>query len=216
MDNQQALESSEESSADIKTLRQVSELLSTIEGKLQDVATINPTVNNELHELRVGIQQCIKAVNNQRLRFSWMLYTFVYRIAEMNKAFQPITQHNTKLTDLGHKRIQEFVSIIKKEVDEMYEAIPTYPALPSPGVLAPTDFTKVADCLGDLIVFAFSEAGRWGIPILEVLHIIMDSQSSKLVDGKPIPHPTEAGKFGKGPNYFPPEDAIRELLEHYK
>ncbi len=149
------------------------------------------------------IHYTLCAIANQR-----QMYSFVHRIKQMNEAFAPITCYNEKLTDLGYSRIDQFHAIICNEVDEIINTYPNPDGLP--------DFTALADCLGDLAVFVFSEAARWGIPLLDVLHIIMDSQESKLVDGKPIPHPTEAGKFGKGPNYFPPEAQITALLEQYK
>lgn len=70
---------------------------------------------------------------------------------------------------------------------------------------------QLADLLGDIIVYCASEAQRWNIPLGEVLHIIMQSNFSKLgADGKPIKD--ERGKFLKGPNYWKPEPFIRELL----
>ena len=52
---------------------------------------------------------------------------------------------------------------------------------------------------------------RRGIPLEDVLQIIMDSNASKLgADGKPIYDAN--GKFLKGPNYWKPEPKIRELL----
>ena len=66
--------------------------------------------------------------------------------------------------------------------------------------------------LGDIIVYCRSEALKYGIPLEEVLDIIMDSNESKLgADGKPIYD--ENGKFLKGPNYWKPEPKIREMLE---
>lgn len=142
------------------------------------------------------------------------LNDFVERIKAMNLAFQPITCYNTQLTNLGQMRLHQFHAILTKELDELWQASSTGHLMTDQSVTI--DYTALADCLGDLVVFIFSEAARWGIPLLEVLAIIMDSQASKLVDGKPLPHPTEPGKFGKGPNYFPPEDRIRQLLLSYK
>ncbi|MOA37993.1 hypothetical protein D3C78_1596390 [compost metagenome] len=72
----------------------------------------------------------------------------------------------------------------------------------------------IADLLGDVIVYCRSEAMKYGIPLEEVLEIIMDSNESKLgADGKPIYD--ENGKFLKGPNYWKPEPRIKELLAGY-
>ena len=72
--------------------------------------------------------------------------------------------------------------------------------------------TELADWLGDIVVYCYSEAMRYGIPLDEVLSIIMDSNESKLsADGKPIKD--ERGKFLKGPYYWKPEPVIYALLK---
>jgi hypothetical protein len=69
----------------------------------------------------------------------------------------------------------------------------------------------IADLLGDIIVYCRSEALKYGLPLEQVLDLIMDSNESKLgADGKPIYD--ENGKFLKGPNYWKPEAKTRELL----
>lgn len=71
--------------------------------------------------------------------------------------------------------------------------------------------TKVADLLGDIIVYCASEAKRWNIPIDRVLSIIMQSNFSKLdANGQPIYD--ERMKLLKGPNYWKPEPKIEQLL----
>jgi predicted HAD superfamily Cof-like phosphohydrolase len=70
----------------------------------------------------------------------------------------------------------------------------------------------MADLLGDVIVYCRSEALKYGLPLEDVLDVIMDSNESKLgADGKPIYDAN--GKFLKGPNYWKPEPKIRALLE---
>jgi hypothetical protein len=70
----------------------------------------------------------------------------------------------------------------------------------------------VADWLGDIVVYCYSEAAKYGIPLDVVLAIIMRSNETKLgADGKPIYDAD--GKFCKGPNYVAPEPEIRVLLE---
>lgn len=72
--------------------------------------------------------------------------------------------------------------------------------------------TDMADWLGDIQVYCASEMARLGIPIDETLKIIMDSNFSKLgADGEPIYD--ERGKVQKGPSYWKPEPAIKEMLE---
>ncbi|OPA96422.1 pyrophosphatase [Pseudomonas fluorescens] len=70
---------------------------------------------------------------------------------------------------------------------------------------------SIADLLGDIIVYCRSEAMKYGLPLEEVLSVIMDSNESKLgSDGNPIYDSN--GKFLKGPNYWKPEPKIKELL----
>lgn len=128
------------------------------------------------------------------------IYPFVHRIEKMNETFN--LPSNDKLTDQGLERLQQFYKVLSEELDELKLV---YNSNKEP------DFVALADCLGDLTVYIFSEARRWGIPLVDVLHLIMNSQDSKLVDGKPL-MAEDGSKFIKGPNYQPPEDAIRELL----
>jgi predicted HAD superfamily Cof-like phosphohydrolase len=61
------------------------------------------------------------------------------------------------------------------------------------------------------MVYCRSEALKYGLPLEDVLNVIMDSNASKLgADGKPIYD--ENGKFLKGPNYWKPEPKIKTLL----
>ena len=53
---------------------------------------------------------------------------------------------------------------------------------------------------------------QYGLPLEEVLDVIMDSNESKLgADGNPIYDGN--GKFLKGPNYWKPEPRIKALLQ---
>jgi len=65
----------------------------------------------------------------------------------------------------------------------------------------------LADWLNDMTVYNRSEALKFGIPSESVLACIMGSNFTKLgADGLPIKD--ENGKFQKGPNFIPPEEAI--------
>ena len=69
----------------------------------------------------------------------------------------------------------------------------------------------IADFLGDVIIYCRSEAMKYGIPLEDVLDIIMDSNESKLgSDGEPIYD--DNGKFLKGPDYWKPEPFIKDCL----
>jgi len=132
------------------------------------------------------------------------LVIFVERIQKMNETFK--LPSNDKPTDQGQPRLNQFHRVLSDELEELYEV---YEEGTEP------NFVALADCLGDLVVYIFSEARRWGIPLVDVLHIIMDSQDSKLVDGQPL-MAEDGSKFIKGPNYTPPEENIRRLLERTK
>jgi NTP pyrophosphatase (non-canonical NTP hydrolase) len=102
-------------------------------------------------------------------------------------------------------RLAEFTGVLLDEVDEVNDIVK---ALATDA--APIDIvTDLADWLGDIIVYCTSEALRHGIPIEQVLALIMRSQYSKLDNGKPI---YAHGKVQKGPGFVPPEQAIAELL----
>ena len=72
--------------------------------------------------------------------------------------------------------------------------------------------TEMSDWLGDIVVYCASEARRWGLPLNNILSIIMESNFSKLgADGEPIYD--ERGKVMKGPHYWKPEPKISALLQ---
>ena len=73
--------------------------------------------------------------------------------------------------------------------------------------------TEVSDWLGDIVVYCFTKAYSIGIPLIDVISIIMDSNKSKLdLNGEPI-YDEETKKVLKGPNYWKPEPKIKELLK---
>lgn len=129
--------------------------------------------------------------------------SFMERIDRMNRVFK--IGFNERPTDLGPVRVRSFYDILSDEVDELLEACKSS---------REDAMVAYADCLADIIVYCTSEARRWGIPIVPILHAVMDSQDSKLVDGEPI-YNEEGTKFTKGKDYIPPEPRIREILfEH--
>ena len=75
--------------------------------------------------------------------------------------------------------------------------------------------TEVSDWLGDVVVYCFTKAYSLGIPLIDIISIIMDSNKSKLgIDGKPI-YDKQTNKILKGPNYWKPEPKIKEFLQKY-
>jgi hypothetical protein len=131
--------------------------------------------------------------------------TFPQRIEAMNNTFKLPTNSNP--TDQGNKRLRQIIKVLQDEVSELEEAL-----YMEEGSMK--RFIAIADCLGDLNVYIRSEALRWGLPHEEVLDAIMDSQESKLVDGKPL-MAEDGSKFIKGPNYIAPEPRIQTILEKY-
>jgi predicted HAD superfamily Cof-like phosphohydrolase len=106
------------------------------------------------------------------------------------------------------ERLKAFKHILGEEIDEIDEIV----AALEGGAPALDALTMLADLLGDIQVYCASEMAKFGLPLNEVLAIIMQSNFSKLgAGGKPIYD--ERGKVMKGPGYWKPEPKIRALLE---
>ena len=133
---------------------------------------------------------------------------FAARIAAMNAMYKlPANDKPTLPADTAD-RLKKFKATLMDEVHEIDEIV----ALANNGGSPADVAVAIADVLGDIIVYCRSEALKYGIPLEEVLDIIMDSNESKLdADGKPIYDAN--GKFLKGPNYWKPEPKIKALLE---
>ena len=133
---------------------------------------------------------------------------FAARIAAMNAMYKlPANDKPTLPADTAD-RLKKFKATLMDEVHEIDEIV----ALANNGSSAADVAVAIADVLGDIIVYCRSEALKYGIPLEEVLDIIMDSNESKLgADGKPIYDAN--GKFLKGPNYWKPEPKIKSMLE---
>jgi len=134
--------------------------------------------------------------------------SFAQRIAAMNAMYRLPANERPTLPEDPAERLTKFKATLLDEVHEIDEIV----ALVKRGA-DPIDIAvAIADLLGDIIVYCRSEALKYGIPLEEVLDIIMDSNASKLgADGNPIYDAN--GKFLKGPNYWKPEPKIRALLE---
>jgi predicted HAD superfamily Cof-like phosphohydrolase len=133
---------------------------------------------------------------------------FAQRIAAMNAMYKLPAGERPALPPDVADRLEKFKRTLMDEVHEIDEIV----KLAQEGG-APVDVAvAIADLLGDVIVYCRSEALKYGLPLEEVLDIIMDSNESKLgADGKPIYDAN--GKFLKGPNYWKPEPRIKTLLE---
>ncbi len=132
---------------------------------------------------------------------------FAERIALMNEMYR-LPKHSvpTFPADVAD-RLGKFKITLRDEVNEIDEIIDAA----RNGASATDLAVAIADVLGDIIVYCRSEALKYGLPLEDVLNVIMDSNESKLgADGKPIYDAN--GKFLKGPGYWKPEPKIRELL----
>lgn len=131
-------------------------------------------------------------------------------IARFNRMYGlPI---NERPTFPGLDRLAAFYDILDEEVGELDDlrAYLAHGGLNEPAAELRA-LTSIADLLADVVVYCFSEAARCGIPLGQVLKLVMTSNFSKLdADGAPIYD--ERGKVLKGPNFFPPEPAIAALL----
>ncbi len=136
---------------------------------------------------------------------------FLEKIKKFNKMYEhPI---NEKPTLLGVEQLEKFKSIIYDEISEVDKIISLYKN--KNNNLSKEEeleiLTHLSDWFGDIIVYVSNEAQKHGIPLDKVLEIIMESNFSKLgADGKPLKD--ERGKILKGPNFWSPEQKIKEIL----
>jgi NTP pyrophosphatase (non-canonical NTP hydrolase) len=136
---------------------------------------------------------------------------FAQRIAAMNAMYKLPACETLTLPANVADRLVKFKATLLDEVHEIDEIVQLANSGGSPVDVA----VAIADVLGDIMVYCRSEALKYGLPLEDVLDIIMDSNESKLgADGKPIYDAN--GKFLKGPNYWKPEPKIKALLGSLK
>ena len=137
-----------------------------------------------------------------------MTRTFANRIAAMNAMYKLASHSRPTLPENVADRLARFKATLLDEVHEIDEIV----KLSKDDGAAIDVAVAIADLLGDIIVYCRSEALKYGLPLEEVLDVIMDSNESKLgADGRPIYDAN--GKFLKGPNYWKPEPRIKALLQ---
>ena len=137
-----------------------------------------------------------------------MKKSFEQRIAAMNAMYKLPAHDTPTLPENVADRLVKFKATLLDEVHEIDEIV----KLAGDGASAIDVAVAIADVLGDIMVYCRSEALKYGLPLEDVLDVIMDSNESKLgADGKPIYDAN--GKFLKGPNYWKPEPKIKALLE---
>ena len=137
-----------------------------------------------------------------------MTKPFHDRIAQMNAMYKLPANEKPTLPANVAERLVRFKATLLDEVHEIDEIS----ALVAKGAAPAEVLTALAYLLGDVMVYCRSEALKYGLPLEDVLDVIMDSNESKLgADGKPIYDVN--GKFLKGPGYWKPEPRIKALLE---
>ena len=174
-------------------------------------------MSEEMREAVVGGK--ISSALLENLRHNTM-NTFLRLIATMNRTYNlPVNRVPSKDMDLP-EQLQNFKKILSDEIAEIDDIIinnehasdiQAKMAAGNLDEIVLDAHTALADLLADIVVYCFSEALKHGIYLPAVLHNVMVSNFSKLGEGWQ-PLKDETGKFLKGPNYFPPEPAIRELL----
>jgi predicted HAD superfamily Cof-like phosphohydrolase len=138
-----------------------------------------------------------------------MMSDFSKDISKFNGIYKlPVnTQPTLEVGVPAAERMAAFKDILMEEVHEMDEIIEAQKSGADPVQV----LTMLADLLGDIQVYCASEMAKFGLPLDQVLSIIMQSNFSKLgADGLPIYD--ERGKVMKGPNYWKPEPKIEALL----
>lgn len=134
--------------------------------------------------------------------------SFATRIAAMNAMYKLPANDRPVLPEDIINRLTKFKATLMDEVHEIDQIV----GMAQQGAPQIDMLVAMADLLGDVIVYCRSEALKYGLPLEDVLDVIMDSNESKLgADGKPIYDGN--GKFLKGPNYWKPEPKIKALLE---
>lgn len=140
------------------------------------------------------------------------LGTFKEDCEKFNDMYK-LSEQNGNLQYRGIERLAQFVTIFTEELAEVNNIFVKMAKAKTEAEQLEV-MTDLSDWLGDLVVYCSSEAGRWGLPMADILQIIMQSNFSKLdADGKPIYD--ERGKVMKGSNYWKPEPKIKSRLEDF-
>lgn len=113
------------------------------------------------------------------------------------------------------ERLHNFRHTLMKEIDEIDAIIEKAEQLEMANTFSRDTaldvLTAIADVTADITVFCTSEQRKFGLPPAEVMHIVMASNSSKLQPDGTAKY-DDYGKFLKGPNYWKPEPAIKDLI----
>ncbi len=138
---------------------------------------------------------------------------FINDIKKFNSMYKLDMPSSPRLREL--KTLEGFQDIILEEVKEAEDIFEMYKGKKGKDLSKEEQLeilTAVSDWLGDIVVYCFTQAQSWGLPMEDILNVIMDSNFSKLdEDGNPIYD--DRGKVLKGPDYWKPEPKIQEILK---
>lgn len=107
-------------------------------------------------------------------------------------------------------RILNFTKTLRKEIDEGADIIDKM----NQGQEPIDTLVELSDWFGDIVIYALSEAQKYGIPYEPIIGIIMKSNFSKENPDGTTTY-DDAGKVMKGVNYWKPEPQIKTLLLEY-
>lgn len=209
--------------------RAVTTLLNALKSQLEAYADDDSIIEPHVH-MDTGSGETILVPRQPRSSLERAIFM-------MNRMYQ-LPAHSVPYLDIAQAatRLSNFQRIIKDEIDELEDV---YDDIVDAQLVLRTatengdisqkatneekdkamrttpEYQKAmvsfADVLADVVVFCFSEAAKVGIPLSDVLHLVMGANFTKLgADGKPILD--EHGKFQKGPHTLKPEPAIQQLL----
>ena len=135
------------------------------------------------------------------------------RCKDFNELYKLPISNIPSLEAIGQpvvSRLKAFKETLLKEVGEIDQIVEKIES----GATDLEVLTDIADILGDIPVYCMSEAIKFGIPLDEVLEIIMDSNMSKQNPDGSTSY-DENGKVMKGSRYWRPEPKISNLLNGY-
>ena len=139
---------------------------------------------------------------------------FINDIKKFNSMYKLEMPSKPNLREL--KTLKGFQDIIAEEVEEAEDIFKMYGSLKDSKNISDEEkleiLTAVSDWLGDIVVYCFTQAQSWGLPMEEILDVIMESNFSKLDENR-NPIYDDRGKVLKGPDYWKPEPKIKEILK---
>ncbi len=148
--------------------------------------------------------------------------TFITQIERMNSMYRLQVSSIPTLTVVDNNpdgsqekvgartRLQRFKKTMLEEIGEIDQIIEMVEG-PVDEDTARNILVAIADLTADLIVFCVSEQRKFGLPPAAVMKIVMESNMSKLQPDGSAKY-DDKGKFLKGPNYYPPEPKLRDLI----